>query len=160
MTQVRTNAAQAAGGIPAADLARGAAPINGFSGGSRFPGILPSALAAEKPPISRAAARLAGLRYFFGRPCHQGHTRRYVASGKCVTCRVAAAKGYQRTPRPSRAKSRPPEVIAESRPEALKLGTVKYHGRPHTCGATVRYALTSKCVKCQRARVAKKRAAA
>ncbi len=46
-------------------------------------------------PITKEAARVAGLKHFFtGIPCAQGHrAERYVSSGKCAECRrIKSAK--------------------------------------------------------------------
>lgn len=100
----------------------------------------------------RVAARAAGLKFYFGQPCPRGHRRRYVSTHACVTCLAAYHATRERVRvRPSQAKPRPPEVIATTLDEARRLGTVKYHGRPHRCGSTVRYVSNAKCVACLKA---------
>lgn len=47
---------------------------------------------AQQPSmIARRQAMLHGWRFYYGRPCSQGHTLRYTASGQCVTCAKARA---------------------------------------------------------------------
>lgn len=209
MTQVQTNAAPAAGGIPAADLARGAAPtqkadprgrggeppvdraslrsrlsrnqttraesataglegpapINDCGGVEghairsdwlrRKSGNVVSQVGIKpgpQPPTTRAEARAAGLKFYFGVACAYGHHRRYSTNGMCVACSAASAVarrlGTRRPPPPPA----PPEHIAPDLLTGRYEGVNKYHGRPHTCGSTVRYVCSTKCVQCQNAR--------
>ncbi len=128
------NAASAAGATRLANLARGAAPM------------------------TRAEARAAGLKCYFGPACRYGHHRRYVSSRACVTCR-AAYDARRLVARPSRAKLKHPEYIAPSREAGRRLDAVKYLGRPHSCGSTVRYTKSKKCVPCACAAAARALAA-
>ena len=82
---------------------------------------------------------------FQGAPCKHGHPGlRFSSDHQCVCCRRSR---YVKRDRPSR--SKPPEpVIATSPAQAKLLGHRKYHGRPCKCGATVRYAVNSRCVAC------------
>ena len=45
---------------------------------------------------ARTAAAKAGLRYYKAKPCpHDQDTRRYVASGSCVSCNSRKAQEYR-----------------------------------------------------------------
>lgn len=103
-------------------------------------------------PLSRDQARAAGLSSYFGVRCAYGHHRRYVANRMCVACSSAHAaarkRGLIRPPPPPK----PPERIAQGIHVARREGLMKYHGRPHSCGETVRYTCSTKCVKCESAR--------
>lgn len=103
-------------------------------------------------PMTPAQARAAGLRYYFGVACAYGHHRRYTSNRMCVTCsaahHVARKAGTRREPPPPA----PLEYVAPSREVGRRLGLVKYHGRPHICGSTVRYTCSTKCVECERLR--------
>lgn len=109
--------------------------------------------------MTPAQARAAGLRYYFGVACAYGHHRRYTANRMCVTCsaahHVARKAGTRREPPPPA----PLQYIAPSLEVGRRLGLVKYHGRPHTCGSTVRYVHSTKCVKCEAERQARRWAA-
>lgn len=74
----------------------------------------------------------------------------------CVTCSAAhhAARkaGTRREPPPPA----PLEYVAPSLEAGRRLGLVTYHGRPHTCGSTVRYTRSTKCVQCEGERQARR----
>jgi len=105
-----------------------------------------------QPPTTRAEARAAGLKFYFGVACAYGHHRRYATNGMCVACSAAHAAarrtGVRRPPPPTA----PPEPIAPDLLTGRVEGVIKYVGRPHTCGCTVRYVRSLKCVQCEHAR--------
>lgn len=130
----------------------GPAPINGLSGHRGPLSIRKSVAVVGKPPTTRAEAQAAGLKCYFGVPCAYGHRRRYSCNGMCVTCSAAHAAarrtGTRRPPPPPA----PPEHVASDLHAARLCGEMKYHGRPHTCGSTIRYTRSTKCVVCEKAR--------
>ncbi len=55
-----------------------------------------------------------GAAIYEGRPCKAGHTRRYVANGKCCACQLARQRTYKR-------ESKPPMVVPVLKPSGPNL---------------------------------------
>jgi hypothetical protein len=71
---------------------------------------------------AHAEALKMGVRYYEGRPCPRGHTRRVVSSKNCLQCQLDRSRAAKRKPEPAVSGPPRPSLAAMSRRDCIECG--------------------------------------